>query len=48
MLHMIFKLGQCAEKNWRKLNDLAKVVEGVTFVNGEEIEQPISSGIHQI
>ena len=43
MLHMIFKLGQCAEKNWRKLRGfkyLAKVVEGVTFVNGEEIEQP--------
>ena len=43
MLHMIFKLGQCAEKNWEKTTRLqipAKVVEGVTFVNGEEIEQP--------
>ncbi len=43
MLHMMFKLGQCAEKNWRKLRGfkyLAKVVEGVKFVNGEEIEQP--------
>jgi transposase-like protein len=42
MLHMMFKLGECAEKNWRKLRGfayLAKVVEGVKFVNGEEIEQ---------
>ena len=42
MLHMMFKLGQCAEKNWRKLRGfkyLARVVEGVKFVNGEEIEQ---------
>ncbi len=39
---MMFKLGQCAEKNWRKLRGfayLATVVKGVTFVNGEEIEQ---------
>ena len=43
MLHMMFKLSECAEKNWRKLRGfkyLAKVVEGVTFVNGEEIQQP--------
>jgi len=43
MLHMMFKLGQCAEKNWRRLRGfkyLAKVIEGVRFVNGEEIEQP--------
>ncbi len=43
LLHMVFKLGQCIEKNWRKLRDfayLAKVVEGVTFIDGEEIEQP--------
>ncbi len=42
LLHMMFKLGQCAEKNWRKLRGfayLAKVVEGVKFVNGEEIEK---------
>ena len=33
---------QCAEKNWRKLRGfayLAKIVEGVQFINGEEIEQ---------
>jgi transposase-like protein len=43
MLHMMFKLGECAEQNWRKLRGfkyLAKVIEGVRFVNGEEIEQP--------
>ena len=42
MLHMMFKLGECAEKNWRKLRGfayLAKVVAGVKFINGEEIEQ---------
>lgn len=43
MLHMMFKLGECAEKNWRKLRGfayLAKVIEGVKFVNGEEVQQP--------
>ncbi len=43
MLHMMFKLGECAEKNWRKLRGfayLAKVVGGVKFINGEEVEQP--------
>jgi putative transposase len=43
LLHMMFKLGECAEQNWRKLRGiryLAKVIEGVKFVDGEEIEQP--------
>ena len=43
LLHMMFKLGQCAEKNWRKLrgfSELANVVEGIPFVNGEELQQP--------
>jgi len=43
MLHMMFKPGERAEKNWRKLRGfkyLAKVVEGVKFVNGEEIRKP--------
>ncbi len=43
MLHMMFKLGECAERILRMLRGfayLAKVVEGVKFVNGEEIEQP--------
>jgi transposase-like protein len=40
MLHMIFKLGMCAEKNWRRMrgfNYLAKVIEGVQFRNGIEV-----------
>ena len=39
MLDMIFKLGMCAEKNWRKLNGfkfLGKVITGVKFRNGIE------------
>tara|TARA_B100001778_G_scaffold176255_1_gene145029 strand:+ start:188 stop:1345 length:1158 start_codon:yes stop_codon:yes gene_type:complete len=40
MLHMIYKLGQCAQKNWRRqrgFNYLAKVVQGVKFRDGEEV-----------
>jgi putative transposase len=39
MLYMMFKLGQCAEQNWRKLRGfdyLAKVITGVTFKDGIE------------
>lgn len=39
MLTMIFKLGQCAEKNWRRIRGfkhVAKVIEGVRFVDGIE------------
>ena len=39
MLHMIFKLSQCAEQNWRKLRGfdyLAKVITGVKFKDGIE------------
>jgi transposase-like protein len=39
LLRMMFKLGQCAEQNWRKLRRFAylgKVVEGVKFENGQE------------
>jgi len=42
MLHMMFKLGQCAEKNWRKLRgfrSLAKVIRGVPFKDGIEINK---------
>jgi len=42
LLHMMFKLSQCAEKKWRKLrgfNDLAKVIEGVKFKDGIEIKK---------
>lgn len=41
MLHMKFKLGQCAQQNWRKLpgfNHLAEVIEGIGFKDG--IKQP--------
>ena len=40
MLHMMFKLGQCAEKNWRRLrgfDDLVKVTTGVKFNDGIEV-----------
>ena len=40
MLHMMFKLGQCAEKRWRRLrgfHDLAKVITGVKFNDGIEV-----------
>jgi len=43
MLHMIFKLGQCAEQNWRKLrgfDTLAKVITGVKFKDGIEATKP--------
>lgn len=43
MLYMMFKLGQFAERNWRKLPGfayLAEIVDGVMFVNGEEVNQP--------
>jgi transposase-like protein len=43
MLHMMFKLGTCAEQNWRKLRGfdyLAKVITGVTFREGIEATNP--------
>jgi putative transposase len=36
-LTMVFKLAQCAEKHWRRLNGVAllpEVIQGVTFVDG--------------
>ena len=42
MLHMIFKLGQCAQKNWRRqrgFNALAKVITGVKFEDGIEVTE---------
>jgi len=41
MLHMMFKLGICAETNWRKLRGfdyLAKVIKGVEFKDGIEVK----------
>ena len=40
MLHMMFKLGHCAEKKWRRLRGfdyLAKVVIGIKFKDGVEV-----------
>ncbi len=37
-MSMVFKLCQCAQKKWRKLdgsNDLAEIIRGVKFVDGE-------------
>ena len=37
MLSMIYKMGTCAEKSWRRLRGfrhLAKVIEGVQFNDG--------------
>jgi len=39
MLHMMFKLGQCAEKSWRRLRgfrQLEKVGKGILFLDGIE------------
>ena len=41
--HMMSKLGQCAERNWRKLSGfdcLAKVTTGVIFKDGIETTDP--------
>lgn len=40
MLHMMFKLSECAEKNWRRqrgFDYLAKVITGVKFKDGIEV-----------
>jgi len=39
MLHMMFKLGQCAENTWRRLRgfrELPKVIAGIQFIDGIE------------
>jgi putative transposase len=41
MLHMMFKLGQCAEKKWIRLRGfdyLAKVITGIKFKDGIEVK----------
>jgi len=46
MLHMLFKLGQCAEKTWRRLRgfkELPKVVAGIPFIDG--IEQAATDSV---
>ena len=42
MLCMMFKLGQCAQQNWRRLRgfkDLGKIIEEVKFKDGLEVNQ---------
>lgn len=48
MLHMMFKLGRCAEKTWRRLRGfqhLAQVIEGIQFIDGSEatIQEPVAA-----
>ncbi|MBC8553697.1 MAG: IS256 family transposase [Candidatus Brocadiales bacterium] len=41
ILHMMFKLGQCAEKKWRRLRGfdyLAKIITGIKFKDGIEVK----------
>ena len=41
MLHMIFKLGLCAQNKWRRLrgfDQLAKVINGIPFKDGIEVD----------
>ncbi len=42
ILSMVYKLGQSAQKKWRKLRGfklLAEVIQGVQFKDGERVEQ---------
>jgi len=50
MLSMIFKLGMSAEKNWRRLRGfewLAKVIDGVKFSDGIEVQQRVRKAGNQ-
>jgi len=50
MLAMIFKLGMSAEKNWRRLRGfqwLAKVISGVKFRDGIEVQQRVRKADNQ-
>ncbi len=43
MLHMMFKLGKCAEVSWRRMRGfahLAEVIEGTEFINGISSTNP--------
>lgn len=45
LLHRMFKLGQCAEKTWRRLRgfrELERILEGIPFIDGLE-EAPSNS-----
>lgn len=48
MLHMMFKLGRCAEKTWRRLRgfrQLEQVIRGIQFPDGMEAitEKPVAA-----
>lgn len=48
MLHMMFKLGRCAEKTWRRLRgyrQLAQVIKGIQFTDGVEAttQEPVAA-----
>lgn len=50
MLAMIFKLGMGAERNWRRLRGfqwLAKVIDGVKFRDGIEVQQRVRKASNQ-
>lgn len=41
MLHMMLKLGMCAQENWQRLrgfNYLGQVIKGVKFRDGIEVK----------
>jgi hypothetical protein len=45
---MMFKLGRCAEKTWRRLRgfkQLAQVMKGVQFTDGMEVttKEPVAA-----
>jgi len=51
MLAMIFKLGQSAEQSWRRLRGfewLGKVIDGVKFRDGIEVQQGVRKGGNQV
>ncbi len=48
MLHMMFKLGRCAEKTWRRLRgfrQLGQVIKGIQFIDGSEAprQEPVAA-----
>ena len=48
MLHMMFKVSQCAEKTWRRLRGfqwLAQVIDGIPFIDGieERTKDPVAA-----
>ena len=48
MLLMVYKMGRCAEKSWRRLRGfrhLAKVIEGVRFNDGIEVTEVDREGV---